>query len=175
MTTMVALLRAVNVGGRNKLPMDRFRGLLEELGFRRPATYIQSGNAVFDADLEPQAVSERVKAALEERFAITTPVLVRTSGQIAAIVSDCPFAGRELDSAKVAVTFLEAHAPEDLTVPQGHREEAIARGREVWVYYPEGMGKSRLDRSAFWKPLKGSAMTTRNLRTVEKLAAMAAR
>ncbi|GAB3227234.1 DUF1697 domain-containing protein [Glycomyces halotolerans] len=170
---MVAMLRGVNVSGKNKLPMSEFRSVLGELGFANVATYIQSGNAVFDSDLSSAQVAETVRTALADRFDIETPVIVRTAEELEAILAADPFAGRDLDPSKVIVSLLADPAPETLSVPDGRPEEAHTLGREVWVYYPTGIGKSKLDRTPFWKPLGKAAVTARNLRTVQKLRDMA--
>ena len=170
---MVAMLRGVNVGGRNKLPMADFRSLLAELGFERVATYIQSGNAVLDTDRTAAEVADTVGDALSDRFGIRTPVLVRTADELESVIAANPFAGRDLDLAKISVGFLAEPAPGPLEVPEGMPEEAHTLGSEVWVYYPNGMGESKLDRTPFWKPLKGAAVTARNLRSVRRLNEMA--
>lgn len=173
MTRMVAMLRSVNVGGRNKLPMAEFRSLLSELGYERVQTYIQSGNAVFDTDRSELQAAEAVRAALADRFGIETPVLVRSSAEMREALAADPFAGRGLDPSQVIVSFLAEPAPQRLEVPEGQPEEAHTLGREVWVHYPTGLGKSRLDRTPFWKPLGDAAVTARNLRSVQKLSEMA--
>ncbi|MCD0445146.1 DUF1697 domain-containing protein [Glycomyces sp. A-F 0318] len=171
--TYVALLRGVNVGGRRKLPMAELRAALTGAGFDRVRTYIQSGNVVLDADGAAEAVAADVRAVIAGRFGHTVPVVVRTAGQIAAVADADPFAGRDLDPAKVTVSFLSGPAPA-LAVPAGQPEEAVAAGTEVWVYYPRGQGASTLERTAFWKPLAGLDVTARNLRTVRRLRDMAA-
>ncbi|WP_158299884.1 DUF1697 domain-containing protein [Glycomyces paridis] len=174
MTTYAALLRGVNVGGHRAVPMAQLREALEAAGFGRPRTYIQSGNAVVDSDLEAPAVASALKALIADRFGHTVPVMVRSAAQLAAVLAADPWPGRDLDPAKVTVTFLSEAAPQTLTVPAGRREEAHTAGTEVWVHYPDGLGVSTLDRSGFWRPLAGIDTTTRNLRTVRVLRDMAA-
>lgn len=173
MTTYAALLRGVNVGGHRKVPMAGLRTALTEAGFARVRTYIQSGNLVLDADTTATAVAEAIAGVIEAEFGHRVPVMVRTGAELDRIIDADPFAGRGLDEAKVTVTFLSGPAPA-LAVPEGRPEEAVAAGSEVWVYYPDGLGKSTLDRSGFWKPLGDTAATTRNLRTVRRLRDMAA-
>nr|WP_168801766.1 DUF1697 domain-containing protein [Glycomyces buryatensis] len=169
---MAALLRGVNVGGHRKLPMSEFRDLLGGLGFGAVATYIQSGNAVFDAPGRPGEVAAAIGEAVAERFGFTVPVMVRTAAEIEALLDADPFAGRGLDESKVIVMFLDA-APPVLEVPEDCPEEVVAAGREVWVYYPTGQGTSRLGQRGFWKPIGEAAMTGRNLRTLKRLRDMA--
>lgn len=174
MSVYVALLRGVNVGGHRKVPMADLREALTAAGFGRVRTYIQSGNIVVDADAGPQEVGKRIGAVIEAGFGHTVPVMVRTAADMERIAAADPFAGRGLDPAKVTVTFLSGPAPVALEVPEGHSEEAVTVGTEVWVYYPDGLGASKLDRTGFWKPLGDLATTTRNLRTVAQLRDMAA-
>jgi uncharacterized protein (DUF1697 family) len=174
MTTYVALLRGVNVGGNRKTPMAELRQALAETGFGRVRTYIQSGNVVVDSGESPGQVGDRIGAVIAERFGHTVPVMVRTAAEMDRICASDPFAGRGLDESKVTVTFLSGPAPGPLEVPAGQVEEAFTDGAEVWVYYPEGLGKSTLDRTGFWKGLGDLATTTRNRRTVTKLRDMAA-
>lgn len=173
MATYVALLRGVNVGGHRKVPMAELRAALEAAGFDRVRTYIQSGNVVLDSDRDAAAVAAVIAAVIAEAFGHTVPVMVRSGADLDRVVGADPFAGRGLDESKVTVTFLSGPAP-DLAVPDGQREEARVDGTEVWVYYPDGMGRSTLERTGFWKPLGGLDATTRNLRTVRKLRDMAA-
>ncbi|MDA1360131.1 DUF1697 domain-containing protein [Glycomyces luteolus] len=173
MTTYVALLRGVNVGGHRKVPMGELREALAAAGFERVRTYIQSGNIVLDSGRDASAVAAGVAAVIAEAFGHTVPVMVRTAAEIDRIAGADPFAGRGLDASKVTVTFLSGPAP-DLAVPAGQAEEAHAAGSEVWVYYPDGLGRSTLERTGFWKPLGALEATTRNIRTVRKLRDMAA-
>ncbi|MDN3242786.1 DUF1697 domain-containing protein [Glycomyces tritici] len=174
MATYAVLLRGVNVGGHRKVPMARLREALEAAGFDRVRTYIQSGNIVLDSHRDAGEVGEAVAAVILEAFGHTVPVMVRSAAEMDRIAASDPFAGRGLDESKVTVAFLSAPAPA-LAVPAGRPEEAHVRGREVWVYYPEGLGASTLDRSGFWKPLGAVQSTVRNLRTVRRLRDMTAR
>jgi uncharacterized protein (DUF1697 family) len=175
MGTYAVLLRGVNVGGHRKVPMARLREALEAAGFDRVRTYIQSGNIVLDSSRnsgrDAGAVGEAVAAVILAEFGHTVAVMVRSAAEMDRIAASDPFAGRGLDESKVTVAFLSAPAP-DLAVPAGRPEEAHVRGREVWVYYPDGLGASTLDRSGFWKPLGAVQSTVRNLRTVRKLRDM---
>lgn len=166
------MLRSVNVGGRNKLPMAEFRDLLGELGFERVETYIQSGNAVFATEQTEQRAAEAIRAALADRFGIETPVLIRSATELREVLAADPFADRGLDPSQVIVSFLADPPPQPLEVPDGQPEEAHTIGREVWVHYPTGLGKSKLDRTPFWKPLGKAPVTARNLRSVQKLTEM---
>lgn len=178
MTGYVALLRGINVGGHKKIPMERLRDLFTELGYTNARTYIQSGNIVFAAPSEPSSIHAAIESGIADRFGFPVPVVLRSRRQLDTIVEACPFAKRDLDPAKLTVTFLAEPIPErvrsELVVPDGLVEEAVATAAELYIHYPDGQGRSKLDRSGFWNPLKGSITTTRNWRTVVKLRDMLA-
>ncbi len=173
-TGLVALLRGVNVGGRS-LAMTDLRAIVASCGYGDVRTYIQSGNVVFTAPGRPKDTA--VAATLEQALAAGTPlepeVVVRTGPQLAAVIDANPFLRRGEDPAHLHVTF-GAGTPgaevglDDLAayVP----EEAVALGREVYLFLPGGMGRSKLaaDLARRW----GATGTTRNWRTVTKLYAM---
>lgn len=168
MTTYVALLRAVNVGGTGKLPMSTLVKMCEASGFEQVRTYIASGNAVFRSGLK----EPRVKALLEERLASHAGkrigVLVRTAAEIAAVLAANPF--RAAPPNRTVAIFLEAPPPPDaLDQVRGKRSERLALGtREIYVVYGDGIANSKLLIPA------AAAGTARNMNTVAKLAAMAA-
>ena len=168
MTAFVALLRAVNVGGAGKLPMSDLKAMCEACGFTNVRTYIASGNAVF----ESEATEAAVKAALEHRLADfagkAVGVFGRTGAQMAAVLATDPFP--EAPTNRVAAIFLDAPPPPDaLERTVGRADEQLGLGlREIYVWYGEGMGQSKLRiAAAAWG-------TSRNMNTVAKLAAMAA-
>ncbi|WP_404405444.1 DUF1697 domain-containing protein [Pelagibacterium halotolerans] len=167
MTVFVALLRAVNVGGTGKLPMETLRAMCAELGFENVETYIASGNVVLRSDRS----ADEVKTALEDRLAEyagkPVGVMIRTAEEIAQILKDNPFP--DAPGNRVTATFLDVPPPADaLDAMQGHAdEEAVAGRREIYIHYPSGMGNSKLTIKA------AKAGTARNLNTVAKLAEMA--
>ncbi|HET6305764.1 MAG TPA: DUF1697 domain-containing protein [Rhodopila sp.] len=168
MTGFVALLRAVNVGGTGMLPMDVLRSLCVELGLENVRTYIQSGNVVFESGMAERALEARLEEALFARMGKHVGVLIRTASALRAIVDANPFP--EANPAQVGVVFLREPAPggllNGLVVPG--REDARPVGREIFVHYPDGMGRSKLK-----LPPEAAKGTTRNLNTVARLAAMA--
>lgn len=168
MTTYVALLRGINVGGHNKVPMAELRELFAALGHRGARTYIQSGNVVFDAEADAGTLEREIKAGIAKRFGFDVPVMVRSRAELDMVLAAHPFGDRELDPAKVAVVFLSGPIGE-VTVADGYPEEAVSAGRELFIHYPDGMGRSKLDRSGFWKQLGDVTTTTRNWRTVTML------
>lgn len=168
MSTYVALLRAVNVGGTGKLPMAALVKMCAALGFEDARTYIASGNAVFGSRLGER----KVKAALEKRLAEyagkPVGVLVRTAEEMAAVLAANPF--RTIPPNRTVAIFLdEAPSPNALAEVRGKRSELLALGaREIYVAYKDGIADSRLVIPS------ATTGTARNMNTVAKLAAMAA-
>ena len=166
MTTYVGLLRAVNVGGTGKLPMEELRRLCEDCGFANVQTYIASGNLVFAVEASEAEVQARLQSALQDYAGKPVGVLVRSGAEMSAVLAANPFVERA--SNLVHVTFLDAapsaHA---LTSVSGRADEEITIGRrELYVFYPQGQGSSKLKLPA------AKAGTARNINTVAKLAEM---
>ena len=168
MNAFIALLRAVNVGGTGKLPMTELKAICEAAGFQSVRTYIASGNVVFQSSkAEPQ-----VKAVLEKALAFyagkPVAVLVRTAAEMAAVVANNPFP--ELPGNLTHACFLDSAPPEDVLkkISGRNREELRLGTREIYIYYPEGAGQSKLKIPA------AKTGTARNMNTVAKLAEMAA-
>ena len=168
MTTYVALLRAVNVGGTGKLPMATLKAMCGDAGFTRVETYIASGNVVLDSKAKPARVKAALEARLHVHFGKAAGVIVRSAAEMAAVVAANPFS--KADPRKTAVLFLDAKPPRDaLTHATGQSDEEMALGEcEIFVHYPSGMGRSKLRIPA---AAKGTA---RNMNTVAKLAEIAA-
>lgn len=168
MTTYVALLRAVNVGGTGKLPMRTLVRMCEACGFEEVRTYIASGNAVFACGLGER----KVKALLEKRLAAhagkPVGVLIRTAAEMAAVVAANPF--RTAPPNRTVAIFLDdAPAPGALEEARGRGPEQLALGaREIYVAYGDRMADSKLVIPA------AKAGTARNINTIARLAAMAA-
>lgn len=178
MPVFVALLRSVNVSGRNRLPMEELRALVSDAGFGEVRTYVQSGNVVCTGRGSAATAARAIEERMAERLGWSVPVVVRTKAELGAVLGASPFAGEGLDQAKLHVTFL-AGAPD----PAGSRrlaaeadrfgdDRAVVLGREVYLHCPAGYGRSKLD-NAFLERRLGAAATTRNWRTVTTLAGMA--
>jgi uncharacterized protein (DUF1697 family) len=169
MTTYVALLRAVNVGGTGKLPMSDLKALCLDAGFTRIETYIASGNVVFDS----KAAAARVKSALEERLRAyagkPVGVVVRSAADMSAVLTANRFPKTE--PKHTHVIFLNAPPPRDaVTRVGGMRDEKVRLGeRKIFVHYPSGLGASKLKIPA------AKDGTARNMNTVFKLVEMSAR
>jgi uncharacterized protein (DUF1697 family) len=176
MTTYAALLRGVNVGGGRKMPMAELRAALEELGHGDVRTYLQSGQAVFTAERgDGEALAAELAETLGERFGYACEVLVRDHAYLAGIVTACPFPAAELEGRQLHVTFLgrdvddarfaaldrEAFLPEEFRIGD----------RALYLYLPDGMGRSKLaEQLARPRLTEGLVATTRNWNTVLKLA-----
>ena len=172
MTAWAALLRGINVGGRRRVPMAELRALAEELGFAAVGTYVQSGNLVFTADGDAQAVTGMLEAALESHFGFEIPVVLRSGAEMERITRRHPFGDRQDDPARLHVFFL-AGDPDPARVaawdPGSYMpDEAVVDGREVYVHFPNGMGRSKFTFDF------GTPATARNWRTVLALREMLA-
>jgi uncharacterized protein (DUF1697 family) len=168
MTSYVALLRAVNVGGTSKLPMADLKRIAEELGFGAPRTFIASGNLLFVSDHDEEQVRSRLEASLADHMGKAVPVMVRTAPELAAVAAANPFG--DAPGRRVLVTFLHAPPPQDaLEHARGLDGERLALGtREIYVdYCGRLLGRSKLRIPAADKG------TARNMNTVAKLAEMA--
>lgn len=166
MPVFVALLRAVNVGGTGKLVMSELRDLCSGLGFDDVRTYIQSGNVVLRSDLDVGGVEKLLEDALERRMGKPVGVLVRTPGELASVLERNPYP--DAPPNRVLVTFLaEEPVPgllDRVETPGG--EEVTVSGREIYVHFPDGQGRSRL------KLPVSRVGTARNLNTVRRLRDM---
>ncbi|WP_425418605.1 DUF1697 domain-containing protein [Oricola indica] len=174
MTVWIVLLRGINVGGKHIVPMKRLRELLEESGFSGAQTYIQSGNCVFGSDeTDAGNVAQAVAGAIEGEFGFRPSVFALTLEHLEAAIDANPFpanAGKTLHLIFLDSTPADADLDE-LRAIAPDNEAAEIRGNILYVYTPDGFGRSviaqKLDR--FIKVDK----TARNLNTVHKLAEMA--
>lgn len=180
--TWIALFRAVNVGGTGKLPMAQLRATLESLGYGRVQTVLQSGNAVLDAAASDAAALERrIEGALAEHFALRNDVIVRSRDAWDTLVAGNPFDDAARDDpghllalvAKRPVSADGVRALEAAIARVGGRERAGAANGNVYVHFPDGMGRSKVTTAVIERAL-GTPVTGRNWNTVLKLATLAA-
>jgi uncharacterized protein (DUF1697 family) len=164
MTGWVALLRAVNVGGTTKLPMDRLKAFGEKAGFAHVRTYIASGNLVFAGGDGEDAIRERLDALIEAEYGRRLGVVVRSAEEMAKVAARNPFA--EHPANRVLALFADGPLSLDGLRHQGDEQLALGE-REIFVHYPSGQGRSRLVIPA------AREGTARNMNTVAKLAEMA--
>jgi uncharacterized protein (DUF1697 family) len=177
MNSWIALLRGINVVGRNQIRMETLREICASLKVHRPQTYIQSGNLVFGApETDPAKLAVRIESAIEKRCGFRPHVMMRTAAEMREVAARNPFASRKnIELARLAVYFL-AEAPA-VEIAQKVRainvgpEEIHPIGRELYIYFPDGMGKSKLP-PVLERTLKMPA-TARNWNTVNKLLEMA--
>ncbi|HEV2207797.1 MAG TPA: DUF1697 domain-containing protein [Verrucomicrobiae bacterium] len=176
-TTYVGLLRGINVGGHNRVPMADLRLLGGELGWRDVQTYIQSGNLVFAAN-EPATIVERqLESAIERRFQLQIPVVVRTATAWADCAADNPFPDEVRSDPNHVLLALSKRPPRagaegDLQARAADGERVVQAGDGLWIYFPAGIGKSKLT-PALLERLVGSPVTARNWLTVRKLCELA--
>lgn len=167
MNSYVALLRAVNVGGTGKLPMQVLVALCRKAGLVRPRTYIASGNALFESDRSEPEIRTALELQLREHAGKPVGVIVRSGRDLAEILSRNPFP--HAPGNRVMVLFTDASLPKDpLSGATGLHDETVLLGRrELFVHYPEGMAKTRLSLPS------QRCGTARNINTVAKLAELA--
>jgi len=167
----VGLLRGVNVGGKNKLPMAELRSLFHELGHSEVTTFIQSGNVIFAAESPPEA--RELEEAIGERFSMAVPVVLRSLAELRQVVGANPFEGAEQDW--VHVGFMAAKPPAgaelDLDADRHLPERFELVGTELYLCLPDGMGRAKLPQ-LLDRRLK-TPTTYRNWRTVTKLVELA--
>ena len=170
----VALLRAVNLGARNKVPMAELRARLEAAGFEDVRTYIASGNVLLDAPKNRTAVAGRLERLIADAFRVETTAIMRTSDELAAVVAGHPFGA---DTSHSHVVFLAAKpkpaAAKRLAAFDPTPDRAALAGVDVYLQYAGGVQGSRLSAARLERLLEVRA-THRNWRTVAKLAELAA-
>ncbi len=175
MTRYALLLRGVNVGTKNSLPMAELRAMLTKVGCADVQTYVQSGNAVFGTKLGEAALTKAIESALGAYMGRPIATTLRTLEQMKAVVEGNPFSKVATKPAYLCVTFL-SHAPAKTEVTPLHAQDWKPElfkvvGREIYTWHPNGQGRSRLAAALGKLPWRG-AVTTRNWNTVLKLVEM---
>jgi len=163
----VALLRAVNVGGTGKLPMTELKAMCEAAGFVSVRTYIASGNVAFQSLKTEAQVKAALEAALSHYAGKPVGVMVRTAAEMAEVLARNPFA--KMPGNRVVAYFLDgAPAKDALQTVTNQTSEQLRPGvREIYAYYPDGIGDSKLKIPA------AKNGTARNMNTIAKLSEMA--
>jgi len=160
------------------IKMDALRALYESMRLQDAQTYVQSGNVVFkSAGRDLGLLRKRIESAIERSFGFRPDVMIRTSSELRDVIARNPFATRRgIDPSRLLVTFLLTdpgqEARDKVLQIKTDSEELRIDGREVYVYYPNGMGRSKLSPALIEKTLKASG-TARNWNTVMKLLEMA--
>jgi len=177
LTICVSLFRGINVGGNRIVPMSELKSLHEALGLRDVVTYIQSGNVVFSSDeADPAQIARQIEESFAQKFGFRSQVIVRTSAELEETIANNPFQNSPAKEPKwVLVLFLstrpESTALEDLKKTYNGPEELYLIGQELFVYYPDGIGRSKLTLPLIEKKLK-TAGTGRNWNTILQLQKM---
>ncbi len=178
MTIMISLLRGINVSGQKKIKMAELKMLYQSLGLDAVTTYIQSGNVVFiSRDVAPRELSRKIETAIEEKFYYSVSVFVYSINDWKAVIENNPFCkNTNKDPRRLYITLL-AEMPEKQLVKELNQtandiDEFDLNGKAVYLYCPNGYGRTKLSNNFFEKKLKVPA-TTRNWNSVNKLLELA--
>jgi uncharacterized protein (DUF1697 family) len=178
MTVLISLLRGVNLAGHRKVKMDHLRALYGSLGFDGVQTYINSGNVLFrTAERDLTRIRKRIEDAIEKACGFRCDVVLRTPADLRGVIARNPFAARTgMEPSKMAICFLagdpSAAARKELRAIDTAPEELHIDGRELYIYYPNGMARPKLSLPQVEKTLLTSG-TSRNWNTVRKLLEIA--
>ncbi len=179
MTKYISLLRGINVSGHKKILMKDLKALYEKLGFKDVITYIQSGNVVFESATDnPDEIRSHLEKAISENYDFSVDILVLSAAHFESVLENLPFQNYALDKdgTKIIVTFL-SDQPDKLQLDEmmtyaAPSEEMIPGNKALYFRFPDGYGKTKLTNVLMERKLKLST-TSRNLKTVVKLAALA--
>lgn len=178
MPVLISMLRGVNLGSHNRIKMDVLRELYQSLKLEDPRTYVQSGNVIFRTKEKNTAnLANKIQAAIAKKCGCSPDVILRTTEEMRSAVKANPFANRKnIEPGKLLVTFLQgdpaAHADASIANLRDYPEELHLKGRELYIYFPNGAGKSKLPWSKVDK-LVGVTGTARNWNSVLKMLEMA--
>jgi uncharacterized protein (DUF1697 family) len=161
----VALLRGINVGGKNLVPMKDLAAMFT--GCSDVSTYIQSGNVVFSTK-NPEKIPPLIAGSIKKKFKIEVPVIVRSHDELAKISQSCPF-----DDVDHVMVMVLAHSPSASAVKaldpkRSPTDQFAVKGREIFLHCPNGYGNSKLTNAWFDSKLS-TVSTGRNWRTLQKL------
>ena len=178
MTVIISMLRGVNVGGHSKIKMDALRALYESMKLREAQTYVQSGNVIFWTDERDIArLAKRIEDGIERKLRFRPDVILRTATEMREVIARNPFAKRRgIEPSKLLVTFLGsdpgAEAREKILQTKCDPEELRIEERELYIYFPNGFGRSKLSWAGLEKTLKTPG-TARNWNSVTKMLEIA--
>ena len=173
----IALLRGINVTGYNSIAMPELRSLCADLGWGDIQSYIQSGNLVFKAGGSAAKLESALERAIDRRFGLSIPTIVRAAADWPAYVKGNPFPGASQSEPNHVLLALAKAPPKPDAVAElrewaAGRERVVLAGDALWIHYRSGVGKSKLT-PALLDRLVGSPVTARNWNTVLKLNEMA--
>jgi uncharacterized protein (DUF1697 family) len=178
MPVLISMLRGVNVGGHNKVKMDALLALYRSLGLRDPRAYVQSGNVVFKTKARSiPRLADQIEEAIEHGFGFRPSVILRTPGELRDVIVRNPFADRPgIEPGKLLVSFLAcdpgAECREKVLMIRTAPEELFMDGRELYVYFPNGMARPKMSWAAVERA-HNIPSTGRNWNTVTKLIEIA--
>jgi uncharacterized protein (DUF1697 family) len=178
MPVLISLLRGVNVGGHAQIKMDALRELYVSLKFEQPQTYVQSGNVIFKTrERDLSCVAKRIQQSIEKKFACCPEVILRTVEELRSIVARNPFVKRRnIEPSKLLVTFLATdpgnEPRENLRKQKFAPEELHIADRELYIYFPNGIGKSKIPWARIDRILQTRG-TGRNWNSVTKMLEIA--
>lgn len=174
MGAFVSLFRAINVGGNAAVKMDALKEMHSTLGFGKVAAYLQTGNIVFESDSgTPAEIAAQIRGEFGKRFGFDIEVMVRSAAELTALTGKNPFLSDPAKETKWIVVLFLSSTPdnqngETLLKAWGGPEELHLEGQELFMYYPNGIGRSKLTNTFIEKKLKVVG-TGRNWNTVVKL------
>ena len=178
MAVIISMLRGINVGGHNKIKMDALRALYESLKLQDAQTHVQSGNVIFRSDERDIArLTKRIEEGIERKFGFRPSVILRTVAEMKDVIARNPFAKRRgIEPGKLLVSFLASDPGEEgrekVRQMKCDPEEMRIERREIYIYFPNGAGHSKLPWAGLGKMLK-TAGTARNWNSVTKMMEMA--
>jgi uncharacterized protein (DUF1697 family) len=175
-SSLILLLRGVNIGPNKRIAMPALRELLSDAGFEDVRTYVQSGNVVLSSGAPASDVASETERLIAERFGFEVDVIVRTADELADVVARNPLADVAIDPKRYQVSFLESEPDPDvvgrIAESAADSEQLVAIGRELYAWHPAGVARSKL-----WNKLAGNGLgvraTARNWTTVTTLLELA--
>jgi uncharacterized protein (DUF1697 family) len=178
MTTVIAMLRGVNLGSHNRIKMDALRALCTSLKLRDAQTYVQSGNVVFRTSEQDLArLAKKIENGIERDFGFRTDVILRSSSEMRDVIGRNPFAKRSgIEPSRLLVLFLAGDPSPEASAKvrsiKADPEQLRMDGRELYIYFPNGIGRSKLSTASIERALK-TAGTGRNWNSVTKMLEVA--
>ncbi|KPU44247.1 hypothetical protein OXPF_24150 [Oxobacter pfennigii] len=181
MTIYAALLRGINVGGKNRILMSDLKSLFEHMGLSEVQTYIQSGNVLFKSEEEEEPLREKIEGEIEKAFGFSVAVVLRTAAELEEICRSCPFSNEEISEAEASsqveclYVSLLIHAPskekvERLDVYKNESDEFRIIGRDVFLLFHNSIRNSKLANKLH---ILDAPATVRNWKTINKLSLLA--
>ncbi len=172
MKTYISILRGINVSGKNIIKMDALKKLYQDLDFKNVSTYVQSGNVVFSSKLnDPKKIERLLTSQIEQEFGLVVPVIVMTIQELKDYIQNNPFQN-DKDETFIHFTFLanqpDNYKKENINNKKAENEEIVIKEKVVYLYCPNGYGRTKLTNTLLENTLKVTA-TTRNFKTTNKL------